>query len=152
MEFTTVVKDMKDGKYTDTNIGVFTYRMFSERDDKKNISLAVEHSNENSDVYKVASVQVVIEDKSVGMVMRITDAELQLIDSKTLGKQMYNLKFPGYWNKNKGEYHSYAQILVKGGRQETTDALVKAWEQVCAEEGVEEVGAHQRPQRQTQAQ
>lgn len=154
MEFTTEMKTMKDGakKYADVKIGSFTYRLFSERDEKDTISLAVEHGNENSDVYKVASVQVIIEDKSVGMVMRITDTELQLIDSKSLGKQIYNLKFPGYWNKVKKEYHSYAQILVKGGRQETTDALVKAWEKICSDEGVEEVGAHQRPQRQTQAQ
>lgn len=137
MEFTREMKTMKSGKnYATFQNGGIVFTIFPSRDNSGNIALQeVTDKDGNIRYFKVASLQFKVDCE---LAADVSGMELRLSPDG----QKYSLFSPGYYSKAKSEYVAYVHFFQKGATAAITEAAQQAWEQVCAAEGVEEVGTY----------
>lgn len=145
MEFTTNLKKMKSGKaYSTFQNGNVVFTLFPSRDNGGNIALQeITDKDGNVRYFKVASLQFRVDGSELSPDVSGLELRLSADGSK------YSIFSPGYYSKAKGEYQAYVHFFTKGATAAITEAAQQAWEKVCEDEGVEEVGSY-RFERQSQ--
>ena len=138
MNFTNELKKMKSGKsYATFQNGNIVFTLFPSRDNGGNIALQeVAGKDGNTRYFKVASIQFRVDGSELAP--DISGLELRL----SADGEKYSIFSPGYYSKAKSEYQAYVHFFSKGATAAIAEAAQKAWEQVCADEGVEEVGSY----------